>query len=87
MRIPESVLAHEVRMGTVAVDVFTELTMVEREPVAPWLSGRIGPAPWAASMQIRVVESYPPNLWVMVDRDGNAVACGILNPPTINGAR
>lgn len=83
-------LPAEVRMGVEAGAQFAAWAAAERVRAR---SGRglpgevLGHVSWMMATPMRTDEAYPPNLWVVLDRGGRALAAGILNPAAAGGAR
>lgn len=74
-------LPHEIRMGGDAAAQFRSYAeSLGRGPLGV-PTDDLGGLPWALATPVRVVDAYPPNLWVMVDRDGMALSAGVLHRP------
>jgi hypothetical protein len=82
MRGPDVDMPFRMAMGTTA---YTRLRAILDQGADPGLPNAYGSAPRSmlllSGLPIVVEEKWPPNLWAVLDREGNALQGGILNTP------
>lgn len=80
MRGPDANMPFRMAMGTSA---YTRLREILDQGADPGIPNAWGSAPRSmlllSGLPIVVEEKWPPNLWAVLDREGNAMQGGILN--------
>lgn len=78
-------LPAEIRMGEDAADQFHRYVLAAGRTQLGAPGDFLGGLPWSLATRVVTEPDYPPNLWVMTDNAGRAIAAGTLNPPPYPG--
>ncbi len=74
-------LPAEIRMGAEAAEQVHRYVMAAGRTQLGAPTDHLGGLPWSLATPVVTEPGYPPNLWVMTDNAGRAIAAGTLNPP------